>query len=183
MVRSAVCPKILATSCLSSPHHLIRRCRRVKHLDGKLVDSMVGGRRLTAETRWTPRQATLLGPVCCGFVGCGKGEGELAQAAGWPCFVVVLWAVAKEQAGWRRRQNGPALLWFCGLWQKSRQARAGSRMTLLCCGFMGYGKAGAGSRAALLCCGFVACLLPCRKTTTYRTQPHGLPRRQPHLRC
>ena len=116
-----VCPKILATSCLSSRHHLIGRRRCVTHLDGKLVDWMVGGRRSTTKMRLTARQATRLGPTCCGFVVCGKRAGRLAQAAGWPCFVVVLWAVAKEQAGWRRRQNGPALLWFCGLWQKSRQ--------------------------------------------------------------
>ena len=44
--------------------------------------------------------------------------------AGWPCFVVVVWAVAREEAGWRRQQDGLALLWFCGLWQGRRQAAA-----------------------------------------------------------
>ena len=33
-----VCPKIQATSCLSSPHYLIGRRRSVKHLDRRLVD-------------------------------------------------------------------------------------------------------------------------------------------------
>ena len=62
-----VCPKILATSCLSSPHHLIGRRRCVTHLDGKLVDWMVGGRRSTTKMRLTARQSMRLGPVCCGF--------------------------------------------------------------------------------------------------------------------
>ena len=131
---NTVCPKILATSCLSSPHHLIGRRRCVTHLDGKLVDWMVGGRRSTTKMRLTARQATRLGPTCCGFVVCGKRAGRLAQAAGWPCFVVVLWAVARlaqaaerpcfvvvlwavarDEASWRRQQDGSALLWFCGL--------------------------------------------------------------------
>ena len=50
------------------------------------------GRRaaLNSEDEVATRQATRLGPVCCGFVGCDKEGGRLAQAAGSPCFVVVL---------------------------------------------------------------------------------------------
>ena len=65
-----------------------------------------------------------------------------------------------EVDGEASHATGSHLLWFCGLWQKSRQARAGSRMALLCCGFVGCGKrAGRLAQAAERPC-FVVVLWP-----------------------
>ena len=40
--------------------------------------------------------------------------GMRGQPRCWVLFVVVFWAVAREEVGWRMQQDGPALLWFCG---------------------------------------------------------------------